>query len=293
MNLLLHPSTERLLAQALASPSGAYIFYGAKGSGKATTAKELMRRLNCTHSAPEPCSSCVLVAAGSHPDCIVLERGEKLSLGIERVRSLHAELSLRAFSASGTRVIIVDAAESLTLDAQNALLKLIEEPPPSTIIILIAERLERLLATVQSRCQLIFFPRLDTETISAELVRLGVSPATATEAVSLSGGVLGESRTLALDSTLFEARLALRDMSVALLSQSLFERLLSVRHLSDQKIPLRPLVTLMQAQLEMGLRTNNNTEKWLTGLEAIAACYRRLDANVTPRLAVEALLLEV
>ena len=293
MELLLHPSTERLLSQASTAPSGAYIFYGIKGSGKATAARELARSLNCQHVAIEPCASCVLMTAGTHPNLIVLEPGDKASLGIERIRTLHIELSLRAFNGDGARVIVVDAAETLTTEAQNALLKLIEEPPPATVIVLIAARLERLLATVRSRCQTIFFPQLETSLIESAVARHGIKPVVAAEAVALSGGVLGEALFLARDTSLLEVRRNLNETSKLLLTQSLFERLILVRQLSDQKTPLRPLVTLIQAQLENGLRTNSDTEKWLTGLEAIESCFRRLDANVTPRLAVEALLLEV
>lgn len=150
-----------------------WIFYGPEGIGKATFAycaakKILSAEALKTNGLPEPM---VLnqIAKGSYPNCYTLlpEGDHKKEITIEKVRDFIGYLQKKA-PLPGWRVIIIDSADFLNRFASNALLKILEEPPERTLIILIAHQMNKLLPTLRSRCQkLLFFPlsyeELETE----------------------------------------------------------------------------------------------------------------------------------
>ena len=115
----------------------------------------LAQRLNCQHVANEPCTNCQRVLQGNAEFLITIGLTNKTSIGIEAVRALTAKLSLKPPIANMQRMVIFNPADSLTLPASNALLKLAEEPPPATIIGFICTSSQTLPATLVSRCQLI------------------------------------------------------------------------------------------------------------------------------------------
>lgn len=281
MESLLHPLTIGWLSQAAVTPSGAYIFHGGSGRGKATAARELAALLN--RDSP------------GYPYLTVVAPEEKASIGIEQIRRLQTDLSLKTYSASGQRVILVDEAEKLTVEAQNALLKVIEEPPEATVIILTATDPQRLLPTVRSRSQSVYFPPLAAGVIADYLVRRdGIPGHLAAELAGLSDGAIGLARQLAADETELETYRRLDALGVELLEAPIFTRLVTARQLTDAKAPLAILVKRLQLRLQEALREGASDGNLLVGrLEAITRFWRRLEANVTPRLALESLLLEV
>jgi hypothetical protein len=281
MESLLHPLTVRWLSQAAVTPSGAYIFHGGDSHGKATAAKELADVLNKD------------AASVSYLTVVTLE--DKASIGIEQIRRLQANLALRAYSSSGQRIILIDGAQRLTVEAQNALLKLMEEPPAATIIILTVTDPERLLPTVRSRSQNVYFPPLAQEVIAAYLSEHdGVPGPLAAELASLSNGAIGLARRLAADETELETYRRLDSLGTELLEAPIFTRLVTARQLTDAKAPLAILVNRLQYRLQEALRDGSSDGGLQVGrLEAITRFWRRLEANVTPRLALESLLLEV
>lgn len=167
------------LSQSLEHGSQAMLLTGMRGVGKRMLAEHVARSRLC--AAPiegnpcGTCDTCGLVAAGNHPDFIVLEpsqedepEGEGAAkkakvnqhIVIEQVRALLDGLGLASHGHQG-RVIIVDPADRLNVSAANALLKTLEEPLPKTIFLLITSREERLPITVRSRCTRIPFARPD------------------------------------------------------------------------------------------------------------------------------------
>ncbi len=136
----------------------ALLLTGARGLGKAGFARRLAASLLCEARgvALEPCGECAgcrLVVAGSHPDLFELAPAEdKQAISVEQVREVCEKLGLTAARA-GYRVSIVDPAHALTPSAANALLKTLEEPPRSSLLILVSSRPASLPATIRSRCQ--------------------------------------------------------------------------------------------------------------------------------------------
>jgi DNA polymerase-3 subunit delta' len=174
MEIILHPRTSTALDVIEARPAGSYLFHGPRSVGKATAAMETARRLVCENTGQDAagtCPACRQLAAGTYPDLELLKPESKTSITIEQVRLLIEHLSRRPYYQGKTRIAIVDDAHRLTLDAANALLKIIEEPPDHTIFILVAEQPEALLATIRSRCTAIYFTAPSTPDLAAWLSR--------------------------------------------------------------------------------------------------------------------------
>ena len=150
----------------------AYLFYGSEGIGKRTLAALFANALLCP--AKDPCGVCVhckKVGGGSHPDLHWIEPEGK-SLKIDQVRTLKRKAYLKPHEARFQVFVLVDA-QSLTLEAANSLLKVLEDPPPASVFILLARNPASLLPTVVSRCQSFALPRLDDESMNKLLDHTG------------------------------------------------------------------------------------------------------------------------
>jgi DNA polymerase-3 subunit gamma/tau len=150
-----------------------YIFSGARGVGKTTTARLLARALNCIQGpAVTPCGgcdSCKEIAAGNSVD--VLEIDAASNRGIDEIRELKE--NVRYLPARDRyKVFIIDEAHMLTTEAFNALLKTLEEPPPHSVFILATTESHKLPPTIHSRCQHFAFRLLDESEIQARLAEI-------------------------------------------------------------------------------------------------------------------------
>jgi DNA polymerase III subunit gamma/tau len=162
----------RTLANAIVSGrvAHAYIFSGARGVGKTTTARILAKALNCAKGpAAEPCNecdSCREISAGSSLDVIEIDAAS--NRGIDQIRELR-EMVRYAPASSRYKVVILDEAHMLTDEASNALLKTLEEPPDRVVFILATTEPDDLAETIRSRSQHFHFRALSFAEITAAL----------------------------------------------------------------------------------------------------------------------------
>lgn len=139
----------------LGKVSHAYIFQGEKGSGKKTLASTFAMTLQCEKKGTDPCeecASCKRALSKNHPDIIQVTHEKPNSIGIEDIRTqLIEDVAIKPY-CSPYKIYIINEAEKLTLQAQNALLKTIEEPPAYVIVLLLTSNADALLPTISSRC---------------------------------------------------------------------------------------------------------------------------------------------
>ena len=137
--------------------SHAYILTGEAGMGRKSIANAFAMTLLCEKGGNEPCMvchSCKQVLGGNHPDLIYVTHSKPGSIGVDDIREqINDTIMIRPYS-SYYKIYIVDEAEKMTVQAQNALLKTMEEPPSYAVIILITTNQEAFLPTILSRCVL-------------------------------------------------------------------------------------------------------------------------------------------
>jgi len=193
-----HRQTADLLRHAVAQGRvpQSLLFAGPDGVGKRTTALALAQAVNCpsTHDgdACGVCPTCQRILRGQHADVVVLDRVGDASIKIQALRDRVLDaVGYRPFEAA-RRVFIVDDADTLTAQAQDALLKTLEEPPPTTILVLVTAYPDTLLATVQSRCRRLRFGPLGDADVARVLVeRCGLDRVAARALAATSGGSVG------------------------------------------------------------------------------------------------------
>ena len=145
---------------ATSSISGAYLFAGPAGVGKALTALTFAKALNCKKEkmdSCDECSSCRKIEHYNHPDVRIIAP-ENGSIKIEQIRDLKREIFYKLYEGR-KKVWIIEETDKFGLAAANSILKILEEPPPQTVLILTSQTKEGLLPTILSRCEVIrFFP---------------------------------------------------------------------------------------------------------------------------------------
>ncbi len=202
-----HRPLLELLARAVARGTlpPSLIFAGPDGVGKRSTAVALAQALNCQRpvsfgegiASCGECASCKRIARGVYADVLVLEPGDTGNIKVDAIRDAIERAAYRPFEGR-RRVVIIDEADALLPEAQNALLKTLEEPPSASVFVLITSRPDVLLPTVTSRCQRMRFGPLGAAEVADLLIRShGIAPADAHAAAVAADGSVGRALELA------------------------------------------------------------------------------------------------
>lgn len=193
------PDAVRQLRASTLTPVHAYLFTGPAGVGKLVAARSFAAALLCPRGGCGRCSVCVRALAEAHPDLVVVER-EGASITVEQAREI-VRLALRS-PTEGPRKVLVLVDFHLVTAAAPTLLKIIEEPPPSTVFVVLAEQITPELVTIASRCVVVPFAVLGRRTIVETLVHDGAASEQAERAADLAGGRLDRARLLVADPDL-------------------------------------------------------------------------------------------
>ena len=289
----------RSAAGATLPPS--LLFAGPYGVGKRLTAVALAQALNCQapitnqSAAAGPladdalpldacgrCAACTRIARGVHPDVVIVEPGDSGAIKIDQVRDIVDRSMYRPFEGR-RRVVIIDQADALVAAAQNALLKTLEEPPSSSVFILVTSRPDVLLPTVRSRCPDLRFRPLAATDIATVLVARKHSESEARAVAATADGSVGQALQ-ASAGELVEARdIAQRVLAAAASARDAGSRLEGAKELLP-KSGGRPgferdyLATNLRAMASL-LR-----DAEVLATEADAAALANADADVRPAL---------
>jgi DNA polymerase III subunit delta' len=262
------------------------LFHGGSSQYRREAALRIAQILNCTSPSQEgPCGICVAckkINSDNHPDVLWL-KPLKSTIGIDQVLSWQEKVYLKHYEGT-FKVSIIEQADLLTLPAANALLKVVEEPPEHSVIILSAGNAEGVLPTIQSRAQLIYFPDLSEEDWYR---RLGeVSQPEAELAYKLSG------KNQALAALILEQGISSlqewMDKFFQVIEERSFLSLFSLFPIDKNQasVYLQTLAVRIQEGIQKG--KNNPLE-----LLAIEKANDALRQQVNPRLVIEVLALEL
>jgi DNA polymerase-3 subunit delta' len=258
------------LRAAAASPVHAYLLIGPPGTGKRAAALSFAASLLCPGS-DEACDKRVL--GGTHPDLVVRERKGPF-ITVDDAREI-ARLAWRS-PMEDQRQVLVLVDLHLVDRAAPALLKTIEEPPPTTVFVLLADRLAPELVTIASRCVQIRFKALTPDDVAARLVTEGADQVTAAAAAASSGGRMDRARLLLSDPTSAERRRAWEAVPSRLDGTGAMVVTLVDELLAHGETVLEPLRARQQAEVEeLAERAQMVGERGLPGRREIEERHRR------------------
>ncbi len=170
----------------------ALLLKGAQGLGKGQFAVAFAHWLLCdkpeSGKACGQCKSCQLTKAGTHPDLLMMEPDEPgKAIKVDQIRGV-VDFMAKSAQFNGYRVVIVDPADAMNVNASNALLKSLEEPGSDTVLLLVSHQTSRLLPTIRSRCQVIGFAQPETEQAQAWLGSQLADPQQAKQLLTIASG---------------------------------------------------------------------------------------------------------
>jgi len=308
----------RLLSRMLHNDrlAHALLFTGIDGIGRQTTAKALAMTLNCARPVGESacgmCPSCQKAIAGNHPDMIVIKPSGAF-IKIDQVRSLRQHLRFAPLE-KGRRVIIINDAQTMNAEAANAMLKILEEPPNDTHIVLTASQGTDLLPTIVSRCQSITFRPIPVAKIADVLVaKANLDQDTATALAILAKGSLG--RALSGDASQWMAwRKELLERIGSISTETTTGLFVFAEAMARDKAKLGDALDLMTTWFRDVLMCKLQPERILNGdfmkdiqgasqhlsvdeilekMETVFAAQSAISRRANPRLALEVMMLRL
>ena len=229
----------------------AFLLSGPHGTGKRTCANYLTQTILCA-SPQAPCGQCPAckkVLAGLHPDVHVVGEEEK-SISVDTIRALRDQLALRPFEAD-RHIALIPRADRMTAQAQNALLKTLEEPAGGNVFFLLTDQPGAMLPTIVSRCRRLRFSPVSVEACAEILAEKGVEPGRARLAAACAQGAVGRALEIAGD----EDYLPLREKALS-----------SLKALSGGKAGVARAISF----LGEGKSAAARAPEWLEILEVVA-----------------------
>lgn len=262
-DLLLHPRTKAELTALLRAAPHALLFAAPNGTGKLTVARTWAQRLAA--------STAISILA---PD-------EKGTITIDATRSLYQRTRAKQ---AGHQVVIIDHAEAMSGEAQNAFLKLLEEPRPGLTFILTATNADDLLPTIQSRVQVVQLHPVGTQelTVLAKKTKPDVDQQTLTQLLFVANGRPATVVSMLQNDAVFDRHKQMMQRAKQLLSASQYDRLSMVQELTKDKSELTVMLEAMAHMLQLQIKRDPSPQ-WVNIADNLQEALRRLRQNGNAR----------
>lgn len=300
--------------------SHAYIINGERNSGKEFIARVFAMALQCEKGEIEPCGechSCKQALSRNHPDIIYVSHEKPGTIGVEDIRTqINADIAVKPYS-SPHKIYIMNEGEQMTVQAQNALLKTLEEPPEYAVILILTTQVEALLPTILSRCVVLNMKPVSDVLVKKYLMEdLGVPDYKANICVAFARGNIGKAKLLA-SSEEFEK---VKDEAITLVKyindMEINEIVKAIKKISEYKFDVNDYLDILsvwyrdvllfkatkdvnslifkeEIQQIMRMSDRSTYEGIETIVNALQQAKKRLDANVNFDLTMELLLLTI
>lgn len=204
----------------------AYIFEGERGIGSFEGAMLFANALVCEKTAVSPCgacNACIMAKANTHPDIhIILPKKDKKNISVEQIRELSKDAYTKPYETQ-KKIYIVAYGDEMNEQAQNAFLKLLEEPPEYAVFIILTENIESLLPTIRSRCEKINFPPVSKDELKRWIEKNFPSASNIEFLARYANGNIEKVKKLAEKSDFMPLREGAFEMLSRLLSSDILE----------------------------------------------------------------------
>lgn len=300
--------------------SHAYIINGEKNSGKEFIARVFSMALQCEKGEVEPCQechSCKQALSGNQPDIIRIVHEKPNSIGVEDIRrQVNGDVAIKPYS-SPYKVYIINEAEKMTVQAQNALLKTLEEPPAYAVIILLTANLNALLSTILSRCVVLNMKPVSDELVKQYLMeQLQVPDYKAEVCVAFARGNVGKAKALASSEDFENVKSEALSLLKYIHDMELSEIIAAIKKITEYKLEIGDYLDIFavwyrdvllfkatndvnslvfREEIQSIRRTaqRSSYEGIETVINALDTAKKRLDANVNFELVMELMILTI
>ncbi len=300
--------------------SHAYIINGEKSSGKEFIAKVFAMALQCDEEGDEPCQkchSCRQALSGNHPDIIYVTHEKPNAIGVDDIRAqVNNDVAIKPYSGP-YKVYIMNEAEKMTPQAQNAILKTLEEPPAYAVFLLLTSNVDSLLPTIISRCVVLNMKPVPDELVKKYLMeQMQVPDYKAEVCVAFARGNVGKAKALASSEDFENVKSEALSLLKYIRDMELSEIIAAIKKIMEYKLEINDYldicaiwyrdVLLFKATNDVNhlifreeIQTIRKTaqrssyEGIETVIEALEKAKKRLDANVNFELTMELLMLTI
>lgn len=300
--------------------SHAYLINGEKSSGKEFIAKVFAMALQCEKGEVEPCQechSCKQALSGNHPDIIRVVHEKPNTISVDDIRKqINGDVALKPYS-SARKVYLITEAEKMTVQAQNALLKTLEEPPSYVVIVLMTSNVNTLLPTILSRCVMLHMKPVPDKLVKEYLCRqLQVPDYKAEVCAAFARGNIGKAKALASSEDFDNIKSDALSLLKYIQDMELNEIIAAVKKASEYKLEINDyldicviwyrdallfkatndvnhLVFRDEIQALRRAAQRSSYEGIETIIKALDTAKKRLEANVNFDLVMELLMLTI
>lgn len=263
--------------------SHSYIFWGTEGIGKKLIAKEFAKNILCLEKKENcNCKSCIEFDSDNNPDFQLIEPNEG-KVKIEQIREMQRKVAEKPI-ISNKKVYIIDNSETMTTEAQNCLLKTLEEPPEYITIILICSNEDNLLSTIKSRCTRMYFEPINTEKIKKYIEQNYPDQEISDDIINLSQGSIGKVIKLNENKNIYEN---IEKILLSMQTNDLIEIVQMSEEIYKAKEEISSILDYMNVIL---LKLSKQNIKYIRCIEIIEQTKKRLKANSNYDMCIDNLL---